>query len=64
MPVFNKIQNKNLVIVNYKLNDGVCSGIADAFQGNQKLVQNIIFESNGLSDKDFAKILQGARNLD
>ena len=46
-----------MIVVNYKLNEGVCSGISDAFQGNQKLVQNMIFESNGMIDKDFAKIL-------
>lgn len=64
LPILNRIVAKGLILINYKLNMGVCSAIGEAFSGNPKLLTSICLDNNGILDAEAAKIFQGLRKLD
>jgi len=64
LPVLNKIQNKELSLINYKLTSGICAGIGNACKAQPKLIQSIILIDNGCSDSDFSKLLSGLVDLE
>ena len=69
LPVLSRITNKILPLVNYGLSDGpagkgICTGLAQAMEGNPKLLTGIILDNNGIRDEHFATILQGLQKLD
>ena len=64
LPILNRVVAKSLILINYKLNFGVCSALGNSLQGNSKLLTKICLDNNGCLDLDFAKILTGLKHLD
>ena len=64
LPILDKISNKTLSLRNYRVSDGHCKGLAEAFRHlDPKSVSKIILQNCGLTGEQFAVILQGASQL-
>lgn len=62
LPILNRVTNKVLPLLGYKLNMGVCSSLREALQLNRHLLHTIVLDETGLSDAQFAVILEGLQS--
>ena len=50
MPILNRIAQKQLCLLHYKLNGGICSALGDSFAANPKILTGICFDDNACTD--------------
>lgn len=64
LPIFDKIVKKTLCLQNYLLNDGHCSGLAEACQHlDHRVVNRMLFNNCGITGDQMATILDGISKL-
>lgn len=65
LPILDKVYRKTLCLQDYQLSQGHCKGIAVACKYfDDKLVNRILFNNNGMSGDQLAEILIGLQNIE
>lgn len=62
-PVFQKIYNQKLTLINYELNNDLCNALLTSFKEFPSIIRDLHIESCKIKDEDLAIILQGANRL-
>ena len=59
LPIFQKVSNQSLILIDYMLNTGMCSGLKEGFMSNPKITQTVLFDNCGLGAAQTDILLQG-----
>lgn len=63
LPIFSKIQNKTLILVNYRMNHAMCLAMKEGFRQNPKIIDTLLIDNCGIKDEDLREVLVGCVHL-
>lgn len=64
LPIFSKVQNKILILVDYKLNPTLCQAIREGLSQNRKILDTLLIDNCGIKDEDLKEVLVGCERLE
>ena len=64
LPTVAKIENRQLLLQGYTLNEGICKAIKQYLKLNNNCISKLALDNNSLSDKILKQILKGIASLE